>query len=343
MKALTLVDSNEFEFGEVPDPEIGRGDVLVEVKACGICGSDVHGMDGSTGRRRPPIVMGHEASGVIAEVGEGVESWKPGDRVTFDSTTYCGACHYCLQGLVNLCDERQVIGVSCEDYRRHGAFAEKVSIPHLGVCSIPDEVSFEQAALAEPVSIALHGVNRLPIKGGETGVVVGTGMIGLFVVQALKAAGCSQVFAVDLAEDKLALAKELGADETFVPGKDDVVSLVHEATEGRGADVSVEAVGVTDTVRLAVEVLRLGGSTCLVGNLSPDVTFPLQWVVTRELSVYGSCASAGEYGEALRAVADGRIKVDPIISAVADLKDGASWFQRLHDNKDGLLKVILRP
>ena len=129
MKALTLVDSNEFEFGEVPDPEIGRGDVLVEVKACGICGSDVHGMDGSTGRRRPPIVMGHEASGVIAEVGEGVESWKPGDRVTFDSTTYCGACHYCRQGLVNLCDERQVIGVSCEDYRRHGAFAEKVKDP----------------------------------------------------------------------------------------------------------------------------------------------------------------------------------------------------------------------
>ena len=343
MKALTLVEYNEFEFGDVSEPEPGPEDVLVEVKACGICGSDVHGMDGSTGRRRPPVVMGHEASGVIAEVGEKVETWKRGDRVTFDSTTYCGKCSYCSQDLVNLCEHRQVIGVSCEEYRRHGAFAEKVVIPHLGVCSIPDEVSFEQAALAEPVSIALHAVNRLSLKGGETGVVVGVGMIGLFVVQALKAAGCDRVFAVDLAEDKLALAQELGADQTYVPGKDDVAALVHEATDGGGAHVSVEAVGVTDTVRLAVDVLRMGGSTCLVGNISPDVNFPLQSVVTRELSVYGSCASAGEYEQALEAVAVGKIKVDPIISAVADLKDGASWFKRLYDNKEGLLKVVLRP
>tara|TARA_Y100001934_G_scaffold255772_1_gene323146 strand:- start:13 stop:750 length:738 start_codon:yes stop_codon:yes gene_type:complete len=245
--------------------------------------------------------------------------------------------------LVNLCENRQVIGVSCEEYRRHGAFAEKVVIPHLGVCPIPDEVSFEQAALAEPVSIALHGVNRLPVRGGETGVVVGAGMIGLFLVQALKAAGCETVFAVDLAEDKLALAKELGADETFVPGKDDVAALVREATEGEGAHLSVEAVGVTDTVRLAIDVLRKGGSTCLVGNLSPDVNFPLQSVVTRELSVFGSCASAGEYEQALLAVADGSILVDPIISAVADLKEGADWFNRLRANKEGLLKVVLRP
>ena len=343
MKALTLVEYNKFEYGDVPEPEPGAGDVLVEVKACGICGSDVHGMDGSTGRRRPPVIMGHEASGVIAEVGKGVEVWTPGDRVTFDSTTYCGACHYCSQGMVNLCEDRQVIGVSCEDYRRHGAFAEKVVIPHLGVCSIPDEVSFEQAALAEPVSIALHGVNRLTGEGGETAVVVGTGMIGLFLVQALKAAGCDRVFAVDLAEDKLALAKELGADETLVPGKDDVVSLIREATKGEGAELSVEAVGISDTVRLAIDVIRKGGSTCLVGNLSPDVDFPLQSVVTREISVFGSCASAGEYEDALKTVAEGKIRVDPIISAIADLKDGASWFGRLHDNKEGLLKVILNP
>ncbi len=343
MKALTLVDYDKFSYGDAEDPVLGPADVVVDVKACGICGSDVHGMDGSTGRRRPPVIMGHEASGIISEVGSEVPKLKPGDRVTFDSTTYCGTCRYCTQGLVNLCENRQVIGVSCEEYRRHGAFAEKVVIPHLGVCPIPDEVSFEQAALAEPVSIALHGVNRLPVRGGETGVVVGAGMIGLFLVQALKAAGCETVFAVDLAEDKLALAKELGADETFVPGKDDVAALVREATEGEGAHLSVEAVGVTDTVRLAIDVLRKGGSTCLVGNLSPDVNFPLQSVVTRELSVFGSCASAGEYEQALLAVADGSILVDPIISAVADLKEGADWFNRLRANKEGLLKVVLRP
>ena len=343
MKALTLEAYGKFSYGDAPDPEIGDGDVQIEVKACGICGSDVHGMDGSTGRRRPPIIMGHEASGVVAKVGSGVSGWKTGDRVTFDSTTYCGQCLYCDQGLVNLCEKRQVIGVSCEEYRRHGAFAEKVVIPQLGICPIPDEVSFEQAALAEPVSIALHAVNRLPIQGGEIAVVVGTGMIGLFLVQSLKAAGCSRVFAVDLAEDKLTLAKKLGADEVLVPGRHDVCAAVREATEGEGAHFSMEAVGVTDTVGLAIEVLRKGGSTCLVGNLAPKVDFPLQSVVTRELSVYGSCASAGEYPQALEAVASGKIKVDPIISAVGHLKDGASWFDRLKDNQEGLLKVVLQP
>lgn len=343
MKALTLVDYKKFEYGDATDPIVGEKDVLVDVKACGICGSDVHGMDGSTGRRRPPIIMGHEASGVVVEVGGEVTEWKSGDRVTFDSTTYCGECHYCEKGLVNLCGNRQVIGVSCEDYRRHGAFAERVVIPHFGVCSIPNEVSFEQAALAEPVSIALHGVSRLPISGGETGVVVGTGMIGLFLVQALKAAGCDYVFAIDLAEDKLALASQLGADQTLVPGKDDVVGAVKDATDGEGAHVSVEAVGVADTVGLAIDVLRKGGATCLVGNLAPEISFPLQSVVTRELSVLGSCASAGEYSLALEAVASGEIKVDPIISAVVDLKDGASWFDRLRKNTEGLLKVVLQP
>ena len=128
-----------------------------------------------------------------------------------------------------------------------------------------------------------------------------------------------------------------------MPGKDDIAAHVREATDGRGAHVSVEAVGMTDTVRLAVDVLRMGGSTCLVGNISPDVNFPLQSVVTRELSVYGSCASAGEYEQALKAVAEGKIRVDPIISAVADLKDGASWFKRLYENNERLLKVVLQP
>src|SRR5256884_2227200 len=121
MKALVLEDYKRFNYAEVPTPEPGEGDVLVAVKACGICGSDVHGFDGSTGRRRPPIIMGHEAAGVIAEVGSGVEGWAPGDRVTLDSTIYCGQCEFCRRGQINLCDHRRVLGVSCEDYRQNGA------------------------------------------------------------------------------------------------------------------------------------------------------------------------------------------------------------------------------
>src|SRR5262245_40500816 len=122
MKALVLTEYKKFELQDVPVPELGGSDVLVRVKACGICGSDVHGMDGSSGRRRPPIIMGHEAAGVIERVGQGVSSWHVGDRVTFDSTIYCGECSYCRAGQINLCNNRRVLGVSCEDYRQHGAF-----------------------------------------------------------------------------------------------------------------------------------------------------------------------------------------------------------------------------
>ncbi|MCD6308787.1 MAG: alcohol dehydrogenase catalytic domain-containing protein, partial [Candidatus Latescibacteria bacterium] len=129
MKALVLESYNNLVYRDVPDPEIEDGEVLVRVKASGICGSDVHGMDGSTGRRIPPLVMGHEASGVIERTGSGVEGYSEGDCVTFDSTIYCGVCGYCRQGLVNLCDNRRVLGVACDEYSRDGAFAEYIAVP----------------------------------------------------------------------------------------------------------------------------------------------------------------------------------------------------------------------
>lgn len=343
MKALTLTAYKQFEFNEAPNPELSENEVLIRVRACGICGSDIHGMDGSSGRRIPPIIMGHEASGEIAETGRAVEDWSVGDRVTFDSTVYCGECEACRSGRNNLCPERNVLGVSCEEYRRHGAFAEYVKVPQHILCAIPEGLSFEQAAFAEPVSIALHGVNRVPLKRGDSAVVIGAGLIGLLVVQALKAKGAGTVIAVDLDEKRLELASELGADAVLLSG-DEVPEKVRELVGNPdGADVALEVVGFGPTMRLAVDSVRKGGSIGCVGNLQAEVPFPLQAVVTRELSVFGSCASAGEYGDAVDAVASGAIRVDPLISAVADLSEGAEWFERLHRNDEGLMKVILRP
>lgn len=343
MKALTLTAYNQFEYGEAPDPEISENEVLVAVRACGICGSDIHGMDGSSGRRIPPIIMGHEAAGEIAKVGDGVRRWKVGDRVTFDSTVFCGQCPSCLAGQVNLCPNRNVLGVSCGDYRRHGAFAEYVRVPEHILYAIPGDLPYEHAAFAEPVSIALHGVNRLPLKPGDSAVVIGAGLIGLLVVQALKAKGAGFVVAVDLDEKRLALAGELGADAVLVSG-DEVPRKVRELVGNPdGADHALEVVGFGPTIKLAVESVRKGGNISCVGNLKAEVPFPLQALVTRELSVFGSCASAGEYAEAVEAVASGRIRVEPLISAVAKLEEGASWFSRLHGNTEGLLKVILQP
>ena len=137
MKALLLKDYGDLVYQEVPEPELREDEVLIRVRACGICGSDVHGMDGSTGRRRPPIIMGHEASGVIAEVGEKVTGWNKGDRVTFDSTIWCAVCASCRAGRINLCDRRRVLGVSCDEYRQNGAFAQFVTVPQHILCKIP--------------------------------------------------------------------------------------------------------------------------------------------------------------------------------------------------------------
>ncbi len=343
MKALVLTQVNHFEIQEVESPRLGVHDVLIEVKACGICGSDVHGMNGSTGRRRPPIIMGHEASGVIASVGAEVQDWAVGDRVTFDSTVYCGECHFCQQGRINLCDQRRVLGVSCDEYRRHGAFADYVAVPQHILYRLPETVGFAQGAMVEAVSIAVHSVRRTVLSPGDTAVVVGTGVIGLFVVQALRAAGCERIVAVDIDQGRLDLAQSLGAEITLNPSKVDVIQEVLNCTEGRGAHVAYEVVGMASTVQNAISVLRKGGQLALVGNLSPTVEFPLQAVVTRELTLLGSCASCGEYPDCLDLMAQQKIKVDPLISAQAPLTEGAAWFKRLYDRERGLIKVILEP
>jgi len=343
MKALLLKEYMKLELVEMPEPEIGPHDVLVRVKACGICGSDVHGLDGSTGRRVPPLVMGHEAAGTVAKLGAQVKDLKEGDRVTFDSTVWCGACFYCRRGQVNLCDNRQVLGVSPGEYRRHGAFAEYVAVPRRIVFPLPEGLSFEYAAMTEALSVAVHAVGITPVTLGDTAVVVGSGMIGLLVIQALKRAGCGRLIAVDIDEARLKLARELGADDQLNPKTADVAAFAREATWGRGADIAVEVVGAAEPLATAVKSLRKGGVLTMVGNLSPQVELPLQWVVTREVKLLGSCASSGEYPACLELLARGMIRVDPLISAVAPLEEGAAWFDRLHRREPNLMKVILQP
>ncbi|MCC6794779.1 MAG: galactitol-1-phosphate 5-dehydrogenase [Candidatus Hydrogenedentes bacterium] len=343
MRALVLTEYNNFEILEVPAPAVVPGDVLIAVQACGICGSDVHGMDGSTGRRQPPIIMGHEAAGIITKVGAGVTDWKTGDRVTFDSTVYCGECVYCKQGRVNLCENRRVLGVSCDDYRQHGAFAEFVSVPERILYRIPDGVPYEHAAMVEPVSVALHAVSHVKSAPDDCAVVIGAGMIGLLIVQALRVKCCGQIIAVDVDESRLALATQCGAHHTLNPARIDVPTAVRARSHGFGADAVFEAVGANDTVSAAIESTRKGGAVVLVGNVSPKVDLPLQRVVTQEIRLFGSCASAGEYPRCLELMARGEIKVDSLISAAASLEDGAEWFKRLHARERGLMKVILKP
>jgi L-iditol 2-dehydrogenase len=343
MKSLLLSEYNHLEIADMPLPPVERDEVLVRVEACGICGSDVHGYDGTSGRRIPPIVMGHEAAGTVAAIGAEVRGYAEGDRVTFDSTVYCGSCAFCRSGDVNLCDNRQVIGVSCGDYRRHGAFAEYVVIPARILYPLPDTISFAEAAMLEAVSVALHAVRVSEIRGGETALVLGAGMIGLLTLQAARAAGCARVLIADIDPTRLSLAAQVGADETLHASGADLLKEILARTGGRGVDLALEAVGRTETVLAAIDCTRKGGTVTLVGNIQPEVVLPLQKVVSRQIRLQGSCASSGEYPQAIDLMASGQILVRPLITAVAALEEGPQWFERLHAREPNLMKIILTP
>ncbi len=343
MKALVLEEYKKLAINEVPEPPAAPGEVLIRVRSCGICGSDVHGYDGSSGRRIPPVVMGHEASGVIAKLGAEVEGFAEGDRVTFDSMISCGRCRFCRSGSANLCDSRMVLGVSCEDYTRNGAFAEYVNVPSHIVFKIPDPLSFNEAAMVEPVSVAVHAVNLTPITLGDTALVVGAGMIGLLTVQALRAAGCGKIISTDLADDRLASAKKMGADVTLNPESTNIVEAVLDMTGGTGVDIAMEAVGAEVTVATAIDSVRKGGSVTLIGNITPKIGFGLQSVVTREIALQGSCASSNDYPACLEMMGRGAMRTADLISATHPLEDGPAMFDRLYNHEPGLTKVILNP
>jgi L-iditol 2-dehydrogenase len=342
MKALLLSKYNQLELADLPKPVPGKEEVLIRVAACGICGSDVHGYDGSSGRRIPPIVMGHEAAGRIAAMGSGVKGFSEGERVTFDSTIFCGACKHCARGEINLCDNRQVLGVSCGDYRRAGAFAEFVAVPARIVHKLPDSLPFAEAALLEAAAVAIHGVELSQVAAGDTALVIGAGTIGYLTASALRVAGCLRVFVADVDATRLKMVEKTGAKPILTSG-DDLVAQVSSLTGGAGVDVVIEAVGRNETVQAAIGSVRKGGCVTLVGNITPEVTLPLQKVVSRQIRLQGSCASAGEYPKAIELMANGAIDVKPLLTAIVPLEEGPAWFERLHAREANLIKVVLTP
>ncbi len=344
MKALVLTEYKNLQLdANFPDPTVGPNEVLIRVEAVGICGSDIHGYDGSTGRRIPPLVMGHEAAGEVIQLGPGVTSLKIGQKVALDSTVFCGQCDYCRAGRINLCDNRQVLGVSCGDYRRHGAFAQFVSVPAHVAYPIPDGVTTEQAALAEAVSVAVHAVKRCTPKPDDYCLVVGAGMIGLLVVQSLRAVGCKHIAAIDLDDSRLEMAGRFGAELLLKAGQQGIDQTVAQWSQGRGPNHVLEVVGAQATIELSITLTRKGGNVVLVGNVSPRVEIPLQRVVAGELTLLGSCASAGEYTEALAWMQDGRIDVQPIISAKCTLDQAGDWIAKLYAGVPNTMKVVVRP
>jgi len=343
LKALLYTKPYTFEYTDVPDPAVGDDDVLVRVKACGICGSDVAGHTGKTGRRLPPLIMGHEAAGIVERTGQNVSGFAPGDRICFDSTVYCNQCPACRKGLYNRCVTRQVLGVSVPEFKRHGAFAELLAVPHWICARLPGSMSFVQACLLEPASIGTHAANRPPISTSDTVAVIGAGTIGLFILQAAKLRGVRTTVACDVNDFRLDLARRVGVDACLNPAKVNFRDEIQNSTDGRGADVTFEAVGIGETFRQAISITRTGGWIVAVGNLQQKTEFNLQELVSRELTFTGSYASAGEFRTCIDLIASGGINVEPLISEVLPLKEGSAAFKRLLEGKENLLKIVLEP
>lgn len=344
MKALLMKEYMKLEYVEIPIPEISLNEVLVRVKVASVCGSDIHGINGKSKRRQPPIVMGHEASGIIEKTGGAVTDYHVGQRVTFDSTIYCGHCGYCKDGKINLCDNRMVLGTSCDEYRRHGAFAEYVALPEHILYPLDDEISYEDAALVEPMAVALHAIDLLPkIISGHI-VMFGTGTIGLFAVQLLKLRGFQNLAVVGRNEENLALAKELGASHIINSRNVEPVSAILEWTGDLGADLAMDVAGAQTTFDAALKCLRKGGNFVTLANLSDRFSIDMIRLITRQLTIQGSCASSGEYEELLTWLKQGKIRTDYVISESVTLEEAPEHFIKVYNKEiPNFQKLLILP
>ena len=343
MKGLVHTAPYKFEFKDFPQPQVGDNDVLVRVKAVGICGSDLHGSTGKTGRRIPPIIMGHEAAGVVEALGKNAQGLAVGDRITFDSTVYCNQCPACRQGNVNLCKERMILGVSIPAFHRDGCMAEYVVMPWWIIYKLPDAVSFEDAALVEPAAVSMHAARVTPIDVSDVVAVIGAGPIGQFAVQAAKVRGAGQVVAMDVRDERLALARQLGATVTINTAKEDVTAALRKAIGRPDVDAILEAVGIPATMELAFKIIKLGGHITCIGNFAKEIALPLQEVIMREITVRGSFAIAGEYRSCLDLMAQGRIQTKPLISKILPLSEGQQAFDMLYKEDPSLMKIVMHP
>lgn len=339
MRALVYEGAWQMPLREIDHPAPGLGEVVVTVRAVGICGSDVHGFTGSTGRRYPGIAMGHEFSGTISAVGPNVSAYQVGDDVIVDPILTCGACAMCQAGRANICMNRTMIGM-----HQHGAYADAVRVPERQLHRKPTGLSWERAALIEPLSVALHAVNQTPFLVGDSVAIIGTGPIGLLALLVARLKGAGTIIVTDRSAHRLDLARTLGADLVVDVGAHDPVTAVQAATGGRGADAAIEAVGIAPTVQQALAVTRIGGNITWIGNSAPEVSLNMQHVVTREMVIRGVYAfTSAEFDQAIGLLASGRLQVDPLIERIAPLAEGP---QLIHDLAKGTLdvvKVVLTP
>ena len=321
---------------ELDEPTPTAGKVVVDVQAVGICGSDVHGFTGNSGRRTPGIVMGHEFAGTISELGPEMEGYAVGDGVVVMPlySVAAGGDPYPL----NLSPHRRLTGMN-----EHGAYAQRVAVRAAQLFPKPAGLSWQRAALCEPMAVTLHAARITPINPMQKVAVIGAGPIGLLTMLAARLKGAGTVIVVDRSVHRLELAEELGADAVINVDGTDADAAIREMTGG-GVDVAFEAVGISSTARLSVEVTRNGGNITWIGNNARMIEVDMQSIVTREMSVRGSYGfDETDFAAAIEALSSGRLNVDPLVEEIAPLDDGPEIFRSLAAGENDLVKIILKP
>jgi len=339
MKAAVWHGGKDVRIEEVPDPKVNTDDVLVRVKSVGICGSDAHAFEGKSKRRIPPLILGHEFAGIVADVGTRVHDFQNGDRVVVEPTISCGVCEPCSNGRTNICVEIRFIGLHIP-----GAFAEYIAVPARKCYKLPDNVSFDEAALVEPLSVATHAVNMTPTRVGDNLLIIGSGVIGLLILQVAKHRVGGNVFVSDLIDYRLDLAKRLGANAVIDSGKEDVTKRVRELTNGKGVDAVIEAVGVQDTLQQGLTVVKKGGEVTITGLLQQIIEVDVMKLVTNEITMRGDYTyTSGDFKTSLDLIKNDVVHVKPLITHTFPLTDIAKAVGVLTEGKEQHIKILLRP
>jgi len=326
MQALMMTAIKKLELQELATPGIEHPqDVVVKVRSVGVCGSDLHGYSGHTGRRIPPLIMGHEATGDVVALGDGVSSLRVGSRVAIQTVQFCGQCAMCMMGNQNLCQNRLIMGMNAP-----GAYAEYVKWRENSLFELPDGLSYEHGALAEPLSVAVHAVGLASIQPYDTAFIVGAGPIGLLTLAVLRQTAVGRIIVSDTSNARLAVATAMGADVVVNPLTQDLRAVIDAHTQGRGVDMAFEAVGASAPAQQSIEVTRNKGQVIWIGNSQRMIEIDMQAVVTRELRVIGSYGmSVEEFRRCLQMLADGRIPADMLINRRATLAEGPTLFDEL--------------
>jgi len=338
MKALVYHEPKRLQWEDVPEPRVKDDQLLVSMRAVGICGSDLHGYLGITGRRIPPMIMGHEFSGVVMETGKKVTRFSVGDRICVQPIQFCGTCEFCKAGLQNICPNKMILGVM----DINGAMAEMVAVNETNAFPLPDNVSFVAGSMVEPFSVAHSAIKQAPSLENMDVAIIGMGTIGLCILQFVKMNGAKKIYVSDMSEKRLDTAATFGADVLINPKKGDASEKVLGQSGQRGVDICFEAVGESVTARQSIEMTKIKGHVIWVGNSAREIEIDMQKVVTTELNIQGIYGFTSEtFKETLSIINRGLLLPQKIVSIEEHVSNGAEVFETMLSGKDRYIKAIL--